>query len=105
MRRPIESAQHTSVAFGKTMQQAGNLPNMGRRGDALDNAMCESLIRTMKIEKLNRQSWRSVEDVRAAVFEWIETWYNRRRRHSSLGHRSPLEFESQHYDGHAITNP
>ncbi|MEX2253706.1 MAG: integrase core domain-containing protein, partial [Thermoleophilaceae bacterium] len=75
-----------------------------RREDALDNAMCESLIGTMKIEKLNRQPWRSVEDVRAAVFEWIETWYNRRRRHSSLGYLSPLEFESQHYDGHPITN-
>jgi putative transposase len=58
---------------------------MGTVGDALDNAMCESLIGTMKIEKLNRQPWRSIEDVRAAVFEWIETWYNRRRRHSSLG--------------------
>ena len=59
---------------------------MGTVGDALDNAMCESLIGTMKIEKLNRQPWRSVEDVRAAVFDWIETWYNRRRRHSSLGY-------------------
>ena len=78
---------------------------MGTVGDALDNAMCESLIGTMKIEKLNRQPWRSVEDVRAAVFEWIETWYNRRRRHSSLGYLSPLEYESQHYDGHTITNP
>jgi Integrase core domain len=46
--------------------------------DALDNAMCESLIGTMKIERLNRQPWRSIEDVRAAVFEWIESWYNRR---------------------------
>ena len=53
---------------------------------------------------LDRQPWRSVEDVRA-VFEWIETWYNRRRRHSSLGYLSPLEFESQRYDGHTISNP
>ncbi|HZT84650.1 MAG TPA: IS3 family transposase, partial [Gaiellaceae bacterium] len=37
--------------------------------------------------------------------DWIETWYNRRRRHSSLGYLSPLEFESQHNDGHTITNP
>ena len=67
--------------------------------------MCESLIGTMKIEKLDRQAWRSVEDVRAAVFEWIETWYNRRRRHSALSYLSPLEYESQHHDGHPITNP
>jgi transposase InsO family protein len=77
----------------------------GTVGDGLDNAMCESLIGTMRIEKLNRQPWRSVEDVRAAVFHWIESWYNRRRRHSSLGYLSPLEYESQHHDGHAITNP
>jgi hypothetical protein len=83
----------------------GLVGSMGTVGDALDNAMCESLIGTMKIEKLNRQAWRSLEDVRAAVFDWIETWYNRRRRHSSLGYLSPLEFESQHNDGHTITNP
>lgn len=78
---------------------------MGTVGDALDNAMCESLLGTMKIEKLDRRSWRSVEDVRAAVFDWIETWYNRRRGHSRLGYLSPLEYESQHYDGNLITNP
>lgn len=49
----------------------------GTVGDALDHGMCESLIGTMRIEKLNRQRWRSVEDVRAAVFEWIESLYNR----------------------------
>ncbi len=71
----------------------------------LSAAWAPSAIGTMKIEKLNRQSWRSVEDVRAAVFEWIESWYNRRRRHSSLDYLSPLEFESQHHDGHTMNNP
>src|SRR3954452_3864198 len=66
--------------------------------------MCESLIGTLKIEKLDRNAWRSVEDVRAAVFEWIETWY-KRRRHSALGYLSPLQYESQHHDGHPITTP
>jgi len=92
-------------AFTRRLAAEGLTASMGTVGDALDNAMCESLIGTMKIEKLNRQPWRSVENVRAAVFEWIETWYNRRRRHSSLGYLSPLEYESQHYDGHTITNP
>jgi putative transposase len=59
----------------------------------------------MKIEKLDQQPWRCVEDIRAAVFDWAERWYNRRRRHSSLGYLSPLAYESQHYDGHLITNP
>jgi putative transposase len=100
-----QGSQYTSFAFTRRLTAEGLVGSMGTVGDALDNAMCESLIGTMKIEKLNRQAWRSVEDVRAAVFEWIEAWYNRRRRHSSLGYLSPLEFESQHYDGHAITNP
>jgi hypothetical protein len=58
----------------------------------------------MNIEKLNRDAWRPVEDVRA-VFEWIETWYSRWRRHPALGYLSPLECESQHHNGHPIPNP
>ena len=100
-----QGSQYTSFAFTRRLAAEGLAGSMGSVGDALDNAMCESMIGTMKIEKLDRQSWRSVEDVRAAVFEWIETWYNRRRRHSALGYLSPLEFESQHHDGHPITNP
>ncbi len=100
-----QGSQYTSFAFTRRLAAEGLVGSMGSVGDALDNAMCESLIGTMRIEKLDRQSWRSVEDVRAAVFEWIETWYNRRRRHSALGYLSPLEFESQHNDGHTITNP
>jgi putative transposase len=99
-----QGSQYTSFAFTKRLAAEGIVASMGSVGDALDNAMCESLIGTMKIEKLDRHPWRSTEDVRAGVFDWIETWYNRRRRHSSLGYLSPLEYESQHYDGHAITN-
>jgi putative transposase len=100
-----QGSQYTSFAFTRRLAAEGLVGSMGSVGDALDNAMCESLIGTMKIEKLDRQPWRSVEDVRAAVFEWIETWYNRRRRHSALGYLSPLQYESQHHDGHPITNP
>ena len=89
MRRPVELGQYTSFAFTKQLAAEGIVASMGTVGDALDNAMCESLIGTMKIEKLKRQPWRSIEDVRAAVFAWIESWYNRRRRHSSLGYLSP----------------
>jgi putative transposase len=100
-----QGSQYTSFAFTRRLAAESIVASMGTVGDALDNAMCESLIGTMKIEKLNRQPWRSVDEVRAAVFEWIESWYNRRRRHSSLGYLSPLEYESQHYDGHPISNP
>ncbi|HZQ63788.1 MAG TPA: IS3 family transposase [Gaiellaceae bacterium] len=100
-----QGSQYTSFAFTRRLAAEAIVPSMGTVGDALDNAMCESLIATMKIEKLNRRPWRSVEDVRAAAFHWIESWYNRRRRHSSLGYLSPLEYESQHHDGHPISNP
>ena len=98
-------SQYTSLAFTRRLHTAGLTASMGTVGDALDNAMCESLIGTMKIELLNRQAWHTTDDVSTAVFHWIEAWYNRRRRHSSLGMVSPLEYESQHYDGHTVTNP
>ncbi|HJS95162.1 MAG TPA: IS3 family transposase [Solirubrobacteraceae bacterium] len=96
-------SQYTSFAFTRRLAAAGLTPSMGTVGDALDNAMCESLIGSLKVELLNRHSWESFDDVSAAVFEWIEAWYNRRRRHSALGYLSPLEYESQHLDG--ITPP
>lgn len=98
-------SQYTSLAFTRRLQSAGLTASMGTVGDALDNAMCESLIGTMKTELLNRATWKTVDDVSTSIFHWIEAWYNRRRRHSSLGMLSPLEYEGQHHDGHAVTNP
>jgi putative transposase len=69
-----QGSQYISFAFTRRLAAEGLVGSMGTVGDALDNAMCESLIGTMRIGKLNRQPWRYVEDVRAAVFEWIETW-------------------------------
>ena len=71
-----QGSQYTSFAFTRRLAAEGIVASMGTVGDALDNAMCESLIGSMKIEKLDRRPWRSIEDVRAAVFDWIETWYN-----------------------------
>ena len=100
-----QGSQYTSFAFTRRLKDAGITPSMGTVGDALDNAMCESLIGSMKIELLNRQPWKTIDDVSIAVFEWLEAWYNRRRRHSALGYISPLEYEDQHHDGHQLTNP
>jgi putative transposase len=69
-----QGSQYTAFAFTRRLAAEAIVASMGTVGDALDNAMCESLIGTMKIEKLDGQPWRSVEDVRAAVFNWIETW-------------------------------
>jgi putative transposase len=86
-------SQYTSLAFGKTMQDAGILPSMGRRGDAFDNALAESFFATLETELLDRRSFKSRDQARLALFQWIEGFYNSRRRHSTLGQRSPDKYE------------
>ncbi len=75
------------------MQDAGVMPSMGRRGDAYDNAACESVISTLKVEWIKRHRYESRDQARLSIFRYIETFYNRRRRHSSLGGISPDECE------------
>ena len=87
-------SQYTSLAFGKTLRDSGLVASMGRRGDAYDNAACESFISTIKNELIRRRSWTSRDQARLAVFSYIETFYNPRRRHSALGYRSPIEYEN-----------
>ena len=69
---------------------------MGSVGDCYDNAVCETFHATLKKERIYRQSWPTRAAARTAVFEYIEGWYNPRRRHSTLGYLSPIEFERQH---------
>lgn len=88
--------QYTSYAFGKRCQEAGVMPSMGSVGDAYDNAMAESLFATLERELLHRRRFKSQAEARMAVFEWIEGWYNLHRRHSSLGYRSPADYERAH---------
>jgi putative transposase len=66
---------------------------MGSVGDAYDNAMAESFFATLERELLNRRRFKSQAEAKMAVFEWIEGWYNPHRRHSSLGYRSPVNYE------------
>jgi putative transposase len=85
--------QYTSLSFGKRLEDEGLLPSMGRAGSAYDNALAESFVATLKTELLYRNSWPSRQVVRTAIFEYIEGFYNTRRRHSALGYLSPAEFE------------
>ena len=89
-------SQYTSLAFGKRCGQAGIRPSMGSLGDCYDNALCESFFATLECELLDRRSFRSTEEARHAVFEFIEGWYNPHRRHSALGQISPARFELAH---------
>jgi putative transposase len=85
--------QYTSLSFGKRLEDEGLLPSMGRVGSAYDNALAESFVATLKTELLYRSSWPSRQVVRTAIFEYIEGFYNTKRRHSALGYLSPAEFE------------
>jgi putative transposase len=85
--------QYTSFAFGKRCTQMGVQPSVGSAGDAYDNAMAESFFASLECELLDRSSFHTQEEARLAVFEYIEGFYNPRRRHSSLGQRSPMQFE------------
>ena len=66
---------------------------MGSVGDALDNAVAESFFATLQTELLDRGPWPTRQMLKSAIFEYIEAFYNRRRRHSALGYLSPAEFE------------
>jgi putative transposase len=96
LRRPLESAQYTSVAFGARCKEAGVRPSTGSVGDAYDNAMCESFFATLECELIDRRRFRSHTEARAAIFQFIEGFYNPSRRHSALGYLSPIEYERKH---------
>jgi len=85
--------QYTALSFGKRLQEVGIVPSMGRVGSALDNAISESFVATLKAELVSRTRFPSRRVAKTVIFEYIEGFYNRRRIHSSLGYRSPVSFE------------
>ena len=88
-----QGSQYVSLAFGRRCRQAGIEQSMGGRRSAYDNAVCESFFKTLKGELVDRQSWPTKAELRTAVFDYIECFYNPRRRHSSLDYHSPAEYE------------
>jgi putative transposase len=93
LRRPLESTQYVSLAFGQAARDAGIARSMGSKGDCCDNAVAESFFATLKKELVHRQSWPTRRQLTAEVFEYIEAFYNRQRLHSTLGYLSPDAFE------------
>jgi putative transposase len=87
--------QYTSIAFGLRCREAGVQPSMGSVGDAYDNALCESFFATLECELLDRRRFVTHAEARLAVFDYIEGWYNPRRRHSALDYLSPLAYEKR----------
>jgi putative transposase len=88
--------QYTSLAFGRRLRESGIAASMGSVGDCYDNAMAESFFATLETELIDRSDWASPAHAKAAVFEYIEVFYNRIRRHSSLGNLSPEQFEERY---------
>jgi putative transposase len=101
-RRPVDvihhsdqGRQYTSVAFGTRCHEAGVRPSMGSVGDAYDNALCESFFATLECELLDRRRFQTQAEARLAIFDFIEGWYNPRRRHSALDYLSPIAYEKR----------
>jgi len=95
-------SQYTSVEFGSRLREEGLLPSMGSVADAYDNSVAESFVSTLKRELIHRHSWPRRQTARTAIFEYIEGFYNTRRRHSALGHLSPSEYEEVRLKGGAV---
>jgi putative transposase len=88
--------QFTSWAFTARAKQSGLLASMGTVGDALDNAVAEAFWARMQVELLNRKKWRTRVELANAIFEYLEIFHNRQRRHSALGMHTPIEYEILH---------
>ena len=93
IRHSDQGCQYTSIAFGNRCKEAGVRPSMGSVGDCYDNAMCESLNALLECELLVKHRFKNPREAALAVFDFIEGFYNPRRRHTSLGFISPMEFE------------
>jgi len=87
---------YTSWAFGRRLRGAGLLGSMGSVGDCFDNSVAESFFETLQLELLDEHRWTSRQQLALAVFDWIEAWYNPRRRHSYCKMLSPIDYETAH---------
>ena len=105
LRRPVETGQYIGLTFGQTCHDAGIAQSMGAVGSCFDNAVAETFFATLTKERLLHDApkggWktRARAELRSAVFEYIEGYYNPTRLHSTLGMRSPAEYEADHAAG------
>jgi transposase InsO family protein len=89
-------SQYLSAAYTQLLADHGARSSVGRPGTCYDNAAAESFFATLKTELLHRASWPTQQHARSAIFYYLEGFYNRQRRHSTLGFRSPADFEADH---------
>ena len=89
-----QGSQYTSEEFQRLLEAHSITCSMSRQGDVWDNSAMESFFSTLKTERVNRRQYRTRDEARADVFDYIERFYNPRRRHSSVGYVSPEQFEN-----------
>ena len=95
LRRPVESAQYAATSYQRVLAAYGLRPSMSRKGNCWDNACVESFFGTLKRELVYQRRYATREEARQDIFEYIEVFYNRKRRHSTLGYDSPAEYEAR----------
>ncbi len=91
-------SHYTSTAYRAACRAHGMVASMSRKGDCWDNAVAESFFSTLEFELLMQSDWHTKAEARRAIFRYIEIWYNRKRRHSTLGYVSPAAYEEQLQD-------
>ena len=95
LRQPVESAQYAATSYQRLLEVHGLHPSMSRKGNCWDNACVESFFGTLKRELVYHRRYATREEATQDIFEYIEVFYNRQRRHSTLGYHSPAEFEAK----------
>ncbi len=100
-----QGVQYVSKAYVGLLEESGALISMSRRGNPYDNARMESFMKTLKSEEVNLQNYRSMDQARASIADFIDAVYNQRRLHSSLGYRAPSEFETSLPPCQQLRNP
>ena len=88
-----QGAEYTNSEYQSILNNHGMISSMSRTGNCYDNAVAESFFKTIKVELARKQKFNTINEARAAIFEYIEIFYNRKRLHSTLGYVSPVEFE------------
>jgi putative transposase len=91
-------SQYASLEYQQLLAAHGIIGSMSRSGDCWDNAVAESFFATLKVELVYQTQWCTRAQARTAIFEYIELFYNRRRRHSAIGYLSPNQFELRHHE-------
>src|SRR5690606_34787621 len=86
--------QYAAGDYQRLLAEHGIACSMSRKGNCWDNAVVDSFFHTLKVELVHHRGYLTREEARQDIFEWIEVFYNRQRRHSTLGYRSPAEFEA-----------